>query len=137
MSPTKDHTRVSPEGLALGAQIVKVTEPWIGHLEAQGEPDTRCKSCAFRPGTVPNGCLQTQMDVLKAVVEKVPFNCHQHDREGQICHGWFAARVAMRHAEESKGPINIACPWDFSPPDDEPAHAVQHLPADDTEGGAL
>jgi hypothetical protein len=124
MNPTKDHTRVSPEGLALGAQMVKVTEPWIGHLKAQGESDTRCKSCAFRPGTVPNGCLQTQMDALKAVVEKVPFNCHQRDREGQICHGWFAARVAMRHAEESKGPINIACPWDFSPPDDEPAHAA-------------
>lgn len=118
MNPTKDHTRVTLEGRALGRQIVRITEPWITHLKSEGELDTRCKSCAFRLGTVPNGCVQTQMDVLKAVVEKVPFNCHQRDRKGQICHGWFAARVAVRYAEESKGPIDIECPWDFSPPDE-------------------
>lgn len=120
--PTKDHSRVCPQGRAMGDNIVRITQPWIKHLEASGEPDARCKSCAFRAGTVPNGCLQTQMDVLKAVIEKVPFSCHQHDRQGQICHGWFAARVAIRHAEEAKGPIPIAsCPWDFSPEDEESA----------------
>lgn len=119
MNPTNDHSRVSPEGRALGEQIVRITEPWIARLEAEGEPDTRCKSCAFRSGTVPNGCLQTQMDVLKAVIEKVPFKCHQHDQKGQICHGWFAARVATRHAEDVKGPFQVtSCPWDFSPPDE-------------------
>ncbi len=120
--PTKDHSRVCPQGRAMGDQIVRITQPWIEHLEAPGEPDARCKSCAFRAGTVPNGCLQTQMDVLKAVIERVPFNCHQHDREGQICHGWFAARVAMRHAEETKGAAPVTCcPWDFSPSDEEVA----------------
>lgn len=118
--PTKDHGRVSPQGRSLGNRIVRWTQPWVAHLEQQGEPDARCKSCAFRAGTVPNGCLQTQMDVLKAVIEKVPFNCHQHDRQGQICHGWFAARVAMRHAEEIKGAAPVmSCPWEFSPSDEE------------------
>ena len=122
MKPTKDHSRVTPDGKALGEQMVRLTEPWIAHLAAEGEPDERCKSCAFRAGTVPNGCLQTQADVLKAVVEKVPFLCHQHDRKGQACHGWFAAMVAMRHAELVKGPAPISsCPWEFSPPDEEAA----------------
>ena len=83
--PTKDHKWVSPEGRAMGEQLVRVTEPRINALAAEGEPDERCKSCAFTSGTVPNGCLQTQMDALKAVVEKVPFNCHQHDRKGHGC----------------------------------------------------
>ncbi len=87
MKAASDKNRVTPEGKALGEQMVRLTELWIAHLAADGEADERCKSCAFRAGTVPNGCLQTQMDVLKAVIEKVPFLCHQHDREGRICHG--------------------------------------------------
>lgn len=63
--PTKDHSRVSPEGRAIGAQWVRMVEPIIAHLVAEGEPDERCKSCAFRLGTVPNGCLQTQMTFSK------------------------------------------------------------------------
>lgn len=94
--PTKDHGRVSPEGRSMGMQIARMTEPWIAELARNGEPDERCKSCAFRAGTVPNGCLQTQMDVLKAVVERVPFLCHQHDRGRMPCHGWFATQVAIR-----------------------------------------
>jgi len=116
--PTKDHSRVSPQGRDLGNQMARIVQPWIEHVEAEGEPDQRCKSCAFRAGTVPSGCLQTQMDVMKAVIEKTPFNCHQHDRKGQICHGWFAMRVAMRYAEKTKGPLPVTqCPWEFSPPD--------------------
>lgn len=117
--PTKDHRRVSPEGRAMGEQIVRLTEPWVAKLAADGEPDERCKSCAFRAGTVPNGCIQTQMDVLKAVVEKVPFLCHQHDRGGDICHGWFAAQVAIRENEKIKGPLPVTkAPWEFSPADE-------------------
>ena len=120
MKEATDHKRVSPEGQAMGAQLARLTEPWIKRLAAQGEPDERCKSCAFTPGTVPNGCLQTQMDALKAVVEKVPFLCHQHGRKGMPCHGWFAAQVGMRVAEKKKGPAPVvACPWEFSPPDED------------------
>ena len=122
-APTRDHSRVSPEGRAMGAQMVRMTEPWIAELARNGEPDERCKSCAFRAGTVPNGCLQTQMDALKAVVERVPFLCHQHGRQRMPCHGWFAAQVAIRQTEAVKGPMPITkAPWDFSPPDErEPA----------------
>lgn len=119
---TKDHHRVTPEGRAAGAQLVRLTEPTIARLAAEGEPDERCKSCAFRPGTVPNGCLQTQLDALKAVVEGVPFLCHQADRGRAPCHGWFAARVAIREAEQRKGPLKVTCPWNFSPPDQEDHH---------------
>lgn len=116
-----DHSRVSPEGKAAGFQLVRLTEPSIARLEREGEPDERCKTCAFRLGTVPNGCAQTQLDALKAVVEGVPFLCHQADRDRLPCHGWFAARVAITRAEKARGTkLAVACPWDFSPPD-EPA----------------
>lgn len=107
----------------MGVKMVRLTEPWIVKLARNGEPDERCKSCAFRLGTVPNGCLQTQLDVFKAVIERVPFLCHQHDRGRMPCHGWFAAQVAIRQAEAVKGPMPLEkAPWDFSPPDEqEPA----------------
>lgn len=117
---SKEHNRVSPEGRALGEQLVRLTAPAITKLAEQGEPDERCKSCAFRIGTVPNGCLQTQADAIKAVIEGVPFLCHQADKLHMPCHGWYAARWAVRQAEKVKGPLPITeCPWPFSPPDPE------------------
>lgn len=120
MNEDRQPNRVTPEGRALGEQLVRLTEPAIAGLAAEGEPDERCKSCAFRPGTVPNGCLQTQADALKAVVEGVPFMCHQHDKLEHACHGWYAARVALRMAEVRRGrPLEMTtCPWPFSPPDE-------------------
>lgn len=118
MDAEHTHSRVTPEGRAIGEQLVKIVEPSIQRLAAEGEPDERCKSCAFRLGTVPNGCIQTQSDAMKAVVEDVPFLCHQADRKGWPCHGWFAARVAMKEAEKRRGTkLGLTCPWDFSPPD--------------------
>ena len=112
--------RVSSEGKALGFQLVRITEPAINDLVREGEPDERCKSCAFRLGTVPNGCLQTQGDALKCVVEGVPFLCHQSDKSGQACHGWYAATVALRRASEARGEAFevVECPWEFSEPDE-------------------
>ena len=120
MKEAHDHIRVSTEGRALGEQLARLTDKAAATLAAEGEPDERCKSCAFRHGTVPNGCLQTQMDAMKAVVEDVPFLCHQHDRKGMPCHGWFAARVAIDRAERARGiPLGVTkCPWEFSPPDE-------------------
>lgn len=118
MKEAADHNRVTPEGRAAGFQIVRLTEPAVAELERQGEPDERCKTCAFRLGTVPNGCIQTQLDALKAVLEDVPFMCHQ--RMERICHGWFAARVAVDRAELARGTkLDMTCPWEFSPPDQE------------------
>lgn len=120
MSEDRTPNRVTPEGRAAGFQLVRLTEPSIAELVREGEPDERCKSCAFRLGTVPNGCLQTQLDALKCVVEDKLFMCHQADRAGRACHGWFAARVAVDRAEIARGgKFTAECPWEFSPPDDE------------------
>lgn len=122
MKEANDHKRVTPEGRAAGFNLVRLTEPAIAELEREGEPDERCKTCAFRLGTVPNGCLQTQLDAMKAVVEGVPFLCHQADRKGWPCHGWYAARVAVQSAEKARGvKLQATCPWEFSPPDTEDA----------------
>jgi hypothetical protein len=122
MKEAYEHHRVTPEGREMGEQLVRLTEPAIKQLEAEGEPDERCKTCAFRAGTVPNGCPQTQMDAMKAGLEGVPFLCHSHTNgRGEYyapCWGWFAMRVALKGAE-------IKCPWEFSPPDDLPASAPQ------------
>jgi hypothetical protein len=112
-----DHHRVSPEGRKIGANMASLANKATALLALQGEPDERCKSCAFTAGTVPNGCLQTQMDVLKAVTERVPFMCHQPDRN--VCHGWYASVVAIKQSETVKGPFPVqTCPWEFSPPDE-------------------
>ena len=119
--PTKDHKRVSPEGRAAGQQMARMAAKGVQLLASEGEPDERCKTCAFTAGTVPNGCLQTQMDALKATVEGVPFLCHQANKAGEPCWGWYASRVALRRASQISGnPLPVqSCPWNFSPPDAE------------------
>lgn len=117
--PTKDHKRVCEDGKRIGRAMARIADKSCAKLAAEGEPDERCKSCAFTLGTVPNGCLQTQFDVMKAVIEGVPFLCHQADKKGHVCHGWFSARVAFASAERIKGKFEIsAVPWEFSPPDE-------------------
>jgi len=116
MKEAHDHHRVSPEGREIGEQMARLAQREIEKLKAEGEPVECCRTCAFRPGTVPNGCLQTQMDALKCVLEGVPFMCHQDQKLQTVCHGWFAARQA-RGIKGSK----IPCAWDFSPPDDAAA----------------
>lgn len=108
MKEAHDHQRVSPEGKRIGRAMAKFVYPTIVILELAGEPDQRCKTCAFRDGTVPNGCLQTQADVVKAVSEGVPFLCHQDT--SQHCYGWVAGILAMKGR-------TFKTPWDFSPPD--------------------
>lgn len=123
LDATKDHSRVTPEGRKLGATLAGVAAVGVRDLDARGEPDERCRSCAFVPGTVPNGCMQTQLDALKAVVEGVPFVCHQADRRGEACWGWHAARTALASADAARGgqrpPELQRCPWEFSKPDAE------------------
>lgn len=117
----KKETRTSPEGVRHGALMAKLADHHVALLIAEGEydEDERCKSCAFRAGTVPNGCMQTQMDVMKAVLEKKPFACHvvPPGKSRSICAGWFAAVQSMKDREPSP------CPWEFSPPDEQPTPA--------------
>ncbi len=118
-APERQRNRVTPEGTELGRHMARLIAPVIERLEREGEPDERCNSCAFRLGTVPNGCPQTQMDALKAVMEHTPFLCHQSPKvKGKytkLCHGWYAARVESRE----RGLLPIVCPWEFSKDDEE------------------
>ena len=106
---TTDHHRVTPDGRAAGFQTAMLVEPVVQRLVHEGEPDERCTSCAGTYGTVPNGCLQTQADLIKAISEGVPFGCHV--KKGATCHAWYAGRVALG------GKVELA-PWAFSPPDE-------------------
>jgi len=124
-----DHHRVTPEGRAMGADLARLADAECAALARDGEEDERCKTCAFRAGTVPNGCIQTQSDATKAVVEDVPFMCHQHqDKNGRydrICYGWFAVRRIIVRRERVTGEKLPPCPWEFSPPDGDGAQHEQ------------
>lgn len=121
MKDAYDHKRVTPGGRRAGAALCRLTEPAIAALIADGEPDERCKTCAFRLGTVPNGCVQTQADAMKCVMEGVPFYCHQDPTHKTPCHGWFAGRRAL------KGKTRIM-PWAFS--HEEPTNIIGAAVAD-------
>lgn len=111
-----DHKRVTPLGRALGAQIARLIQPSIDELITEGEPDERCKTCAFRAGTVPNGCELTLADALKCSMEgSRVFVCHQDSKHQKPCHGWFAWRFMSADRPDFK------VPWDYSPDDLEPA----------------
>lgn len=95
----------TPEGIQLGANHVRL----LG--KKFREDDDRCRSCAFRLGTLPNGSPTTQMDILKCVMEGVPFHCHSHDGgygADKLCHGYVMAREGI--GGERPG----LCPWSFS-----------------------
>ena len=106
----------------MGKMLSKLADAECAALVANhDEPDERCKTCAFTAGTVPNGCIQTQSDATKAVIEDVPFMCHSHkDARGnydRICHGWFAVRRIVDRKEKADGKKMEPVPWAFSPPD--------------------
>ena len=90
----------TPEGQALGVELARLTENAKTAVKAvfpdHAEP---CQSCAFRAGTLPNGCPETVMDALKCVVTGEPFYCHQgFDVDGKptkLCAGWVIAMSSM------------------------------------------
>lgn len=109
--------RVTPEGRKVGEWISRRCDTEVGKLIAEGEwdKDERCASCAFRYGTVPNGCPQTMLDVVKSVMEKQTFSCHVA-RDGyeagvHPCMGWFATMQAVKDKPIRK------VDWEFSKPD--------------------
>ena len=121
----KVHNRFSKEGRQLGRLTSAMAERGRAILESQGLSgialpglrDEMCPSCACRPGTVPNGCLQTQLDLLKTVVEGKPFLCHApHD--GKLCAGWAGVRAAHVALPLPAAVVAITNAWEYSPPDD-------------------
>lgn len=75
--------------------------------------DTRCGTCAFRDGTIPNGCASTVMDAMKCVMEHRDFNCHEDLTK--LCGGYDASRKACA----GMPPVECPWPWSLSPEDEE------------------
>ncbi len=120
------HSRVTPQGQALGknaARLADLGRAMLVELGLDGALAPRlrseiCKTCACQPGSVPNGCLQTQLDFLKAAAEGTPFLCHS-PKDGRLCAGWVRARAVL--VEDPLPPVVMAmlAQHEFSPPDDE------------------
>ena len=121
------HFRVTPEGRAMGKIAARLAELGRQRLERAGLADVKgprlradmCKTCACRPGTVPNGCLQTQLDFLKSAAEAKPFLCHS-PLNGQLCAGWVRARAELAARPLPPQAMALIAKWEYSPPD-EPA----------------
>lgn len=83
----------TPEGRMLGAQLARLADIEEERLrERFPKMHRRCGDCALRLGTVPNGCPETLMDVVKGLVEHVPFYCHQKLDDGNpvlLCAGYM------------------------------------------------
>lgn len=117
--------RVTPEGQVLGRLSVwmeKRGRVRLAPFDLDQFPRTRgemCASCACRPGTVPNGCMQTQLDLLKAVVEGVPFLCHA-PKDGRMCAGYLSVRAEHVARPIPKEIEAVVREWDFSPAEPTP-----------------
>lgn len=115
MKEAHDHHRVTPEGRLLGEQMAKMFDIAERRLGTMADQDERCASCAFRPGTVPNGCAQTQLDVSKCVAEGIPFYCHQPG--GHMCHGWSTVSIGL--ADVLPSLAHLTKDTKLSPPDSQ------------------
>ena len=120
------HSRVTPQGQAMGKNAARLAERGralladmgLGSVQAPRLRAEMCKTCACQPGSVPNGCLQTQLDFLKAAAEGTPFLCHS-PKDGSFCAGWVRARAVL--VEDPLPPVVMAmlASHEFSPPDGE------------------
>jgi hypothetical protein len=119
------HNRVTAEGQTMGKAAARLAELGRERLAELGLADVKgpglredmCKTCACRPGTVPNGCLQTQMDFLKAAAEGRPFQCHS-PLDGRLCAGWVRARAELVANPLPAQALELIARWEYSPPDD-------------------
>jgi hypothetical protein len=89
----------------------------LANLQASMLRDEMCKTCACKAGSVPNGCLQTQLDFLKSVTEGKPFLCHS-PKDGRMCAGWVGARAQVVANPLPKEVSGLLDKWEYSPPDE-------------------
>jgi hypothetical protein len=120
------HKRITPQGTAMGKNATRMAALGLARLESLGldtvtAPMLRkemCASCACRPNTVPNGCLQTQMDLLKAAHEGRPFRCHAPS-DGRICTGWLYVRAELAANPLPPEAAALIDKWEYTPADTE------------------
>lgn len=99
-----------PTGIEFGAHLARFVEVEVATLEDAGRPvPEMCGSCAFRRGTLPNGCLTTLADAFKCVMEQETFLCHEEEPIGRACGGWAILRGA---SPKDSGPVEM--PWGYS-----------------------
>lgn len=101
--PIRNHR--TQDGKALGKEHSRFYEQELS--KRPRTLDGRCATCAFRPDTLANGSPQTQMDVVKCIMERVPFHCHEQGREDTLCHGYELLK-------SEAPPVKVA--WEFSKP---------------------
>lgn len=122
------HNRVTPTGRSMGENAARLAELGRFRLAEMGLADVKggalrddmCKTCACQPGSVPNGCLQTQLDFLKAAHEGTPFLCHA-PKDGRFCAGWVRVRAALVANPLPARIAELLAQHEYSPPDEEPA----------------
>lgn len=120
------HSRITPAGQTMGKSATRLAELGQSRLAAMGldgltGPGLRgemCKTCACQPGSVPNGCLQTQLDFLKSAAEGMPFLCHS-PKNGQLCAGWVRARAELVANPLPPQAMALLAAHEYSPPDEE------------------
>lgn len=107
----KEETKLYPNrpteiGRKLGDQLARLTE--VALIEVKKKfPNHKepCGTCAFRRGTIPNGCPETVMDALKCTLEQsADFHCHEE--KGQLCAGFMICLTA--------GKRQVKVPWEYS-----------------------
>lgn len=105
--------RPTPEGREVGEHLAR----WADAADKDQRvrfPNMmeRCASCAFRAGTLPNGCDETVMDALKCVIEGHDFMCHQSKGNSDPCMGWLL--LVSRLKKFGKAPWNYSLD-DYTP----------------------
>jgi hypothetical protein len=105
-TPTVVPNSPSAEGVLAGKELARIFQPAIESFEAIPDMPHRCKTCAFRLGTIPNQTLPTVMDAVKCIAEKEDFFCHTDT--DQLCVGYVAAAVASQNTPFVKAP------WSYS-----------------------
>jgi hypothetical protein len=109
--------RPTPQGIEAGRHVARLWRASMRNalikapLALAAVPD-RCKTCAFREGTIPNGCEETILDAIKCVIEGVPFMCHETKADGKprgFCSGW----LVTQRANQERG----VAPWEWTDPE--------------------
>jgi hypothetical protein len=98
----------------------RLEEFGLANVKAERIRDGMCKTCACRLGSVPNGCIQTQLDFLKAAAEGTPFLCHS-PKDGKLCAGWIHARAEIAANPLPDAVMALLAKHEFSPPDEPDA----------------
>jgi DNA-directed RNA polymerase subunit RPC12/RpoP len=97
LSDTLIPNRPTELGRAAGVELARLTDAAeVKQLKKFPNMRERCVSCAFRAGTIPNGCEETLVDAVEAITTGRAFKCHMGPKdEGgnltELCIGWMLA----------------------------------------------